>query len=307
MESAVTRIKKRKRAIADPIEDKVLYAAVYALLFLATLIIAYPLIYVLSSSFSSPGDVAAGRIVLWPVNPSVLGYKAVFTHKSIVRGYTNTIFYTTVGTLINLIVTFACAYPLSRRDFPFRGFFMAFFTFTMFFSGGLIPTYILMTQINFINTIWAMLIPGALSVYNMILARTFLISSIPVELLESAQIDGCSDARYFFMIALPLSKALIAVMSLFYAVGHWNAYFGAMIYLNKPELYPLQIILRNILIANQLNLQEIQDAASVAAKQGMADLLRHSLIVVSAAPILALYPFLQKYFIKGIMIGSIKG
>ena len=176
----------------------------------------------------------------------------------------------------------------------------------MFFSGGLIPTYILMTQINFINTIWAMLIPGALSVYNMILVRTFLISSIPASLLESAQIDGCSDAQYFFAILLPLSKAVIAVVTLFYAVAHWNSYFGAMIYLNNPDMYPLQIILRNILIANQINLAEIQDAASVAAKQGMADLLKHSLIVVSTAPILMIYPFLQKYFIKGIMLGSIK-
>ena len=305
MDQSVSAAPKKK--IGDPIEDKILFASVNVLLVLFTLAVAYPLIYVLSSSFSSPGDVAAGRIVLWPVNLSTAGYRAVFGHRSIVRGYTNTIFYTTAGTMINLIVTFACAYPMSRRDFPFRKPVMMFFTFTMFFSGGLIPTYILMTQIRFVNTVWAMIIPGALNVYNMILVRTFLMSSIPSELLESAMIDGCSDARYFFKIVLPLSKAVIAVMTLFYAVDHWNAYFGAMIYLNNPSLHPLQIILRNILIANQISLTEIQDAESIASKQGMADLLKHSLIVVSTAPILMLYPFAQKYFIKGIMIGSIKG
>jgi len=307
MAQAVQRKAMRKRRIGDPAGDRILYAAIDVLLIIVTLIISYPLVYVLSSSFSAPADVAAGRIVLWPVNFSVEGYKTVFSHRSIVRGYLNTIFYTSAGTLINLIVTFACAYPLSRRDCPFRRLLMVFFTFTMFFSGGLIPTYILMTQIRFVNTIWSMLIPGALSVYNMILVRTFLMSSIPAELLESAQIDGCSDTKYFFMILLPLSKAVIAVITLFYAVGHWNAYFGAMIYLNNPDLYPLQIILRNILIANQIPLTEIQDAASVAARQGMADLLKHALIVVSTAPILMLYPFVQKYFIKGVMIGSIKG
>ena len=307
MSEPAIAIRNEKKRIRWSVEDGALYAAVYALLILVTVVVAYPIIYILSSSFSSPSDVAAGRVVLWPVNLSVAGYKAVFSHRSIVSGYLNTIFYTSVGTFINLAVTFACAYPLSRRDFPFRRGFMVFFLITMFFSGGLIPTYILMTQIRFVNTVWAMLVPGALSVYNMILVRTFLIGNIPSELLESAQIDGCSDALYFFKIVLPLSKAVIAVITLFYAVGHWNAYFGAMIYLNNADLYPLQIILRNILIANQINLTEIKDAASIAAKQGMADLLKHSLIVVSTAPIMVLYPFIQKYFIKGVMIGSVKG
>lgn len=299
--------KKKKSRMKHPLEDRILYISINIIMFLVTLVIAYPVIYVLSSSFSSPADVAAGRVILWPVNPSLEGYKAVLTHRQIVSGYTNTIFYTVVGTLINLVVTFACAYPLSRKDFPFRKFFMVLFTFTMFFSGGLIPTYILITQIGMYNTRWVMIIPGALSVYNMILVRTFLMSTIPDELLESAQIDGCSDSYFFFRIVLPLSTAVIAVISLYYAVGHWNAYFNAMIYINKPELQPLQIILRNILISNQINMTEIQDAESLASKQGMSDLLKHALIIVSSAPIMAFYPFVQKYFIKGVMIGSIKG
>ncbi|NMB96626.1 MAG: carbohydrate ABC transporter permease [Clostridiaceae bacterium] len=291
----------------DPIEDKILYAIVYTVLILFTIAVLYPLIFIVSSSFSSGSAVSSGRVVFLPVEPSLEGYKAVFKHKNILSGYRNTIFYTVAGTLINVIMTLIAAYPLSRRDMQFKKFYMFLFVFTMFFSGGLIPTYILMTKIKFVNTVWAMIIPGALSVYNMIVTRTFIMTNIPLELLEAAQIDGCSDAKYFFMVVLPLSKAIIAVITLFYAVGHWNAYFGALIYLNEPKLYPLQLILRTILVVNQVNLSDIEDPELIAAKQGLADLLKYSLIIVSTAPILALYPFVQKYFIKGVMIGSIKG
>ncbi|HOJ11002.1 MAG TPA: carbohydrate ABC transporter permease [Clostridiales bacterium] len=296
-----------RKKIQDPIEDKILYTIVYTVLILFTLTVLYPLIYILSASFSSGSAVSTGRVVLWPVEPSLEGYKAVFRHKHIVSGYTNTIFYTFAGTLINVAMTMVAAYPLSRRDMQFKKFYMFLFVFTMYFGGGLIPTYILMTQIKFINTIWVMVIPGALSVYNMIVTRTFIMSNIPQELLEAAQIDGCSDAKYFFIIVLPLSKAIIAVITLFYAVGHWNSYFNALIYLNEPKRYPLQLILRTILVANQVNLSDIDDPELIAAKQGLADLLKYSLIVVSTVPILALYPFVQKFFIKGVMIGSIKG
>lgn len=303
---ANTQIKKSK-AIHDSSEDRVLYGVVGFLLILFTVIVAYPIIYVISSSFSSGTAVSTGRVILWPVDFSLEGYKAVFSHRYIVSAYRNTIFYTVAGTLINLFVTMTCAYPLSRRDFPMRKFFSGLFLFTMFFSGGLIPTYILISQLGFVNTIWSLLLPGALSVYNMILARTFLSSSIPNDLLEASQIDGCSDFRYFFAILLPLAKPVIAVITLYYAVGHWNSYFNAMIYLNDMELFPLQLILRQILISNQISLNDMVDVESMVAKQGLADILKYALIVVSTAPIMCIYPFIQRYFVKGVMIGSLKG
>ena len=260
-----------------------------------------------AASFSSPTAVATSRVVLWPVDFSLEGYRAVFSNPYVLTGYRNTIFYTALGTTINVSITLVAAYPLSRKDLPYRGFFMFLFTFTMFFSGGLIPTYLLVNSLQMVGTIWAILLPGALSVYNMILVRTFMQSSIPTDLLEAAQIDGCSDLRFFFTMVLPLSKAVIAVITLYYAVGHWNAYFDAMIYLNRKETYPLQIILRDILIANQISSNDIVDDAILAGKQGMADLLKYSLIIVSSLPIICMYPFVQKYFVKGVMIGSIKG
>ncbi len=300
-------VKPKKRSIKDPIEDKVLYIISYTLVFLFVLTILYPIIFVISASFSSGTAVATGQVVLWPVDVGLDGYKAVFSHKRILTSFRNTIFYTSVGTMINVALTLIAAYPLSRRDMQWKKFYMFLFVFTMFFSGGLIPTYILMTQIKFINTVWAMLIPGAISVYNMIVVRTFIMSNIPNELLESAKIDGCSDIRYLFSIVIPLSKAVIAVITLFYAVGHWNSYFSALIYLNDPNLYPLQLVLRDILIQNEIANNEFKSLDFMAAKQNLADLLKYSLIVVSSAPIIALYPFVQKYFIKGVMIGSIKG
>lgn len=300
-------MRRQTQQVKISMGDAIFYTVVNVVLILFVIIIMLPLIHIVSSSFSSPGAVASGKVLLWPLDLSLKGYKAVFSHKNIVSGYRNTIFYTVFGTLINVIMTMVAAYPLSRQDMPFRGFFMFLFTFTMFFGGGLIPTYILINNLKMIDTIWVMVIPGALSVYNMILARTFLISSIPKELLDAAQIDGCSDAKYFFRIILPLAKPVLAVITLFYAVGHWNSYFTAMIYLNSRELYPLQLILRNILVMSQVNLHEIQDPELIAGLQGLSDLLKYSLIVVSTAPIMLLYPFVQKYFIQGIMIGSLKG
>lgn len=294
------------RHVKDPAEDRILYVIVNLVLGLFTLVVLLPLIHILASSFSSGVAVSTGRVLLWPVDFSLIGYQTVFGHRLILSAYLNTIFYTVAGTLINLAVTLTCAYPLSRKDMPFRRSFMMIFLITMFFSGGLIPTYMLMAEIKFINTIWAMLIPGALSVYNMILVRTYFSNSIPNELLEAAQIDGCSDVRYFFNIMLPLAKPIVAVVTLYYAVAHWNAYFNGMMYLNDQKLYPLQLVLRQILIANQIDLQDL-DVESMIARQGLADLLKYSLIVVSTAPIMCVYPFIQRYFIKGVMIGSVKG
>lgn len=269
--------------------------------------ILYPTIYIVSASFSSPGAVFAGRVMFWPVEPSIDGYIAVFKNKDILIGYRNSGFYTLTGTCINIAATLITAYPLSRRDLPFRGFFMFLFTFTMFFSGGMIPNYMLMRSLGFIDNAAVMLIPGAISIYNMIITRTFMQSSIPVELLEASQMDGCSDFRYFFRIVLPLSKAIIAVIALYYAVGHWNAYFNAFIYLNKRNLFPLQLFLREIILTNNFDPTLDLDPETMLKRQGLADLMKYSLLVVATIPVLSLYPFAQKYFIRGVMIGSLKG
>lgn len=294
-------------AIRDSKEDKVLYTVVNIVLVFFLLLVAYPLIYVVSSSFSSGTAVSTGQVYLWPVDLSLEGYKTVFAHKLIGSAYRNTIFYTVFGTLINVTVTVMCAYPLARRDFPMKKFFSIFFVIIMFFNGGMIPTYMVISKLKMTNTIWAMLLPGAISVYNMILVRTFIKNSIPEALLEAAQIDGCSDAKFFFHILLPLSQPVIAVITLYYAVGHWNSYFNALMYLNDQKLYPLQIILRQILVSNQINLNDMVDVEAMVAKQGLADVLKYALIVVSTAPILCVYPFIQRFFIKGVMVGSVKG
>lgn len=271
------------------------------------IVVLYPLIYILSASFSSPQAVTSGRVWLFPVDFSLEGYKAVFENDSIITGYANTIFYTVVGTALNLVMTIMAAYPLSRKDFYGRNIFMFFFTFTMIFNGGLIPTYLLVSQLGLINTRWVLIIIGAISVWNVIITRTYYQNTIPDELLEAAQLDGCSDIRFIWSVVLPLSKAITAVLVLFYGVGHWNEFFNAFIYISKKELYPLQIVLRDILVMNSIDPNMVVDTELMVAKQGLADLLKYSLIIVASAPILCLYPFVQKYFVKGVMIGSIKG
>jgi len=235
------------------------------------------------------------------------GYAAIFRSNDILIGYYNSFRYMFFGTALNVAMTMIAAYPLSRRETPFKKLLMVMFTFTMFFSGGLIPNYIVVMKLNMIDTIWAMIVPGAISVYNMILARTFLQNSIPNELLEASRIDGCNDIRYFFQIILPLSKAIIAVIALYYAVGHWNAFFNAFLYLNKRYLYPLQLFLREILIKNTIDPSMSINPELMVKKQGIADLLKYSLIVVATAPMMMMYPFAQRYFISGVMIGSLKG
>ena len=295
------------KKIKEPMDDKFFYTVVYIIVALVSIIVAYPIIYILSSSFSSPNAVLAGRIVLWPVEFSLEGYAAVFRYPPVFSGYRNTFFYTFAGTIINVSMTLLAAYPLARKKLPYRNFLMFLFAFTMMFNGGMIPNYILLRNLGMINTVWAMLIPGALAVYNMIISRTFIQSSIPDELLEAAKIDGCSDFKYLFYVILPLSKPVIAVITLYYAVGHWNSYFDAFLYLNNSKLYPLQIILRDILVLNTVDVNIMYDVELAMLQQGLANLLKYSLIVVSIVPILCLYPFVQKYFIKGVMIGSIKG
>lgn len=300
------KLNHRTRAIHVTREDRIYYLTINILVGAFMLIVLLPLINIVASSFSSPSAVSSGKVLLWPVEFSLEGYETVFENKLIGTAYLNTFFYTVTGTLINLAMTMIAAYPLARRNVPFKGFFMFLFTFTMLFSGGTIPNYMLMIDLHLINTRWAMLLPGAISVYNMIIARTF-IQNIPEELYEAASIDGCSDFRYFFTMVIPLSVTLLSVLTLYYAVGHWNAYFNAFLYLSDRKLYPLQIILREILIANTINANEVVDDLTMSSKQGMADLIKYSLIIVSSLPVLVLYPFVKKYFLKGVMIGALKG
>ena len=287
--------------------DKVFSIFSYLFLFCCLLILLFPLLYILSSSLSSTNAVTSGRVWLLPVEPSLIGYKAVFKNSQILTGYANSIFYTIAGTTINVTMTILASYPLSRKDFFGRGQIMAFLTFTMLFSGGMIPTYILIQNLGMIDTRWAMLIPSAMGVWNVIIARTFFMNTIPEELYEAAELDGCSDIKFLIKIVLPLSSAIISVLALFYAVGNWNSYFNALLYLRDTDKFPLQIVLRNILILNKSKGEMLDDIDIMNKAKGLEELLKYSLIVIASVPVLLIYPFVQKYFVKGIMIGSIKG
>lgn len=287
--------------------DKAFLVVVILVLTLFFITVLYPCIFVVSASFSSGTAVQSGRVVLFPVDPTLEGYKTVLNTPTVWVGYRNSIFYAVVGTLINLALTMTAAYCLSRKDLPGCNFIMLAFTFTMFFSGGIIPMYIQVRNLKLLNTMWSLILPGAISVYNLIVARTFIVSSIPGELLEASQIDGCSDVRYYLSIVLPLSGAIIAVEALFYAVGHWNAYFNAMIYLSKRSLYPLTLYLREILMASNIDPSTVTDPELQARLIDMVGIIKYALIVVAVVPVLLFYPFVQKYFVKGVMIGSVKG
>lgn len=289
--------------------DKLYMAITEFILWFMLIIILIPLIYVSSSSFSSPEAVGNGKVFLWPVDFSLKGYSAVFTTPKVWLGFRNSIFYTVFGTIINIIVTMLAAYPLSRPDMNGRRFATMLFSFTMLFSGGMIPTYLLIRDLKMIDTIWAMLIPGAMSVYNVIIARTYIQSSIPFDLYESASLDGCTDDRYLISVVLPLAKPIIAVLVLWYAIGHWNTYFNAMIYLRNQNLVPLQIVLRNFLIVEDMSGAAISNMSmdEYMDKLYLKNLYQYSLIVIASAPVMMLYPFIQKYFVKGIMLGSLKG
>ena len=293
--------------VGIPREDKIMYTIIYVAMILLLITVMYPLIYVLSSSFSSGIAVSSGKVLLWPVDFSTTGYEIIFSYRLVWTGYWNTIIYTVVGTALNVVLTIMAAYPLSRRDFYGKNIYMTLFMITMFFSGGMIPNYILMTKLHLTDTRWAIILSGGISVYNMIIMRTYFQNSIPYELFEAARIDGITDWGYLFKIVLPLSRAIMAVIVLYYAVAHWNSYFNAMLYLRDRDLYPLQLVLRDILNASNVDLSQIDDAELLAQMTGAADLIKYALIVVSTVPILCVYPFVQKYFEKGVMIGSVKG
>ena len=284
----------------------------YLFVIFAFLIVLYPLVYMLSASISDPKFVASGEMWLWPRGITFDGYKRVFQNSSIWIGYKNTILYTLVGTTINLIVTLPAAYALSRKDFIGRNFFMGMFMVTMFFSGGLVPSYLLVKQLGMINSMWAILIPASASIWNIIVSRTFFQSSIPKELQDAAQVDGCTNMRLFLKIILPLSMPIVAVMALFYGVGHWNSYFSAMIYLNDSAKYPLQLVLRQILVLQEMSAQgggviDSSTATAMNTKAEIAALVKYAVIIVATLPVIVVYPFLQRYFVQGVMIGSVKG
>ncbi len=304
----MTEMKKTgtRRRVQNSRGDKIYYVIAYTIVTLLTLVVLLPMLFVVSASFSSGSAVTAGKVWLWPVDPTLYNYQAVLRYKNVWIGYRNTIFYTGVGTLINIIVTLLCAYPLARKNLKYRGAFTAIFTFTMIFSGGMIPGYINIRDLGIMNTVWAMLLPGAMSVYNMIIARTFIQSTIPDELLEASKLDGCNDTQFFFRVVLPLSKAIIAVLGIYYAVGHWNSYFNAFLYLTNQKLYPLQIFLRSILLQNNID-SDLMDEDMLKQLQNLQEVLKYAIIVVSTAPLMMIYPFVQKYFVKGVMIGSVKG
>jgi multiple sugar transport system permease protein/putative aldouronate transport system permease protein len=287
--------------------DRIFSLSCDLILGLAALSILYPLIFIVSASFSNSLAVVQGRVWLWPVEPTLEGYKAVFRSPYVPRGFINSIYVMCVGTAINVILTIALAYPLSRRDLYGRNIFMGLITFTMLFSGGLIPAFLLIRSLGMYNTYWAIIIPGAVGVYNVIVARTFFFSNIPQDLLEAAVMEGCGDFYFLLRIVIPLSAPIIAVLTMFYAVGHWNSYFNAMIYLRDPAKKTLQLVLRDILIVNQMNDDMFRDAETQAKMEGLAQLLKYSLMVVASLPMMVLYPFIQKHFVKGIMVGAIKG
>jgi putative aldouronate transport system permease protein len=294
--------------IKHPIEDKIFIGLNYIYLTLILIVVSYPLIIVLSNSFSSPEAVTSGKVWLLPVKPSLEGYMATFRNPRIVTGYGNSFFYMVVGTLINLVVTLICAYPLSRRNLPGRRVLIVIFTFTMFFGGGLIPLFILINNLGMYNTRWAIIIPSAMSVWNMLVMRTYFMTSIPEELYDASVIDGCDEFRYIIQVLIPLSGPILAVIGLFSAVGHWNSYFSAMIFLTNKELHPLQLVLREILIMNNVSIEMLsKDPTLLKMRLNLIDVLKYAVIVVASAPLIIIYPFVQKFFVKGIMIGSLKG
>ncbi|SMF64571.1 carbohydrate ABC transporter membrane protein 2, CUT1 family [Paenibacillus uliginis N3/975] len=290
-------------------EDKIFNWINISVIGIITLIILYPLLFVVFASLSDPRQIFDNALLLWPRGFTLEGYKRVFDNPDIWMGFKNAVIYTGLGTAVNVMMTTLAAYPLSRRDFRGRNFITILFTFTMFFSGGLIPTYLVNQQLGIINTMWVMILPGAVSVYNMIIMRTYFQQNIPVELEESAFIDGATDMQLLIKVVLPLSTPIIAVMMMFYGVGRWNGYFDAMIYLSDRDLFPLQLILREILVQNQMG--DVANQAIMTSNQSEVNMIKQSIkyavVIVSSIPVLLFYPVVSKYFEKGIMIGAIKG
>ncbi|HHY82920.1 MAG TPA: carbohydrate ABC transporter permease [Clostridiales bacterium] len=310
----INRKNRSGSIIRETTGDKVLLAFAYCFLWFALIITLYPLIYVVSASISDPVYVNSGQMWLIPKGITFEGYKRLLDNNEIWIGYRNTIIYTIGGTLVSLFITLTCGYALSKKVLPGKGAFMVYLLITMFFSGGLIPSFIWIKRFNMLDTIWAVIIPGAASVWNIIITRTYIQTSIPAELEEAAVIDGCSTFHTFLRIILPLSAPIIAVMALFAGVGRWNSYFQEMIYLTSRTKFPLQVFLREQLIVAQMMQNASKDgvisgeaAITMAEQAKIADIIKYAIMIVATLPIIIVYPLLQRFFVKGIMIGSVKG
>lgn len=288
------------------VSDRVFYACIMVIAIGALIIALYPIYFIIIASVSNSNMVNQGMVTIIPRDISFYGYQKILERADLWVGYRNTILYTVAGTILNLAVTLPAAYVLAQPEFSGRKVIMTMFVITMYFSGGMVPTYMLVKTLHLTNTSLIMIIMGALSVYNLIITRTFFESSIPKELQEAAESDGCSHFRYFGQIVLPLSKAVVSVITLYYAVGHWNDFFTALLYLNKDAYQPLQTILRNILLSNQA-MAGTTGAGEGSYAQQFADQIKFAVIIVSTVPVLCIYPFIQKYFEKGVMIGAVKG
>lgn len=294
---------RRQNKIKESFGERVYTFVVYALLTCFCLLILIPLMHIIAGSFSDPMALLKGEVTLLPKGFTLDMYKKVFQNDEIWQGYWNTIIYTVVGTTISVVLTACGAYPLSRKDFYGKNVFMGLFAFTMFFTGGMIPTYLLVKQLKMLNTIWAMVLPSAVSTYNLIIMRTFFQTTIPGELVESASLDGCNDLGVFFRIVIPLSAPIFAVIILFYGVAQWNSWFPALLYISDRSMYPLQMVLREVLIQSDIS----NMAGGAGDVEIIGDGLKYATMVVATLPIMCLYPFLQKYFVKGVMIGAVKG
>lgn len=299
-------IAKKHNKVQLTTADRVFNFFLYLICGIGTIIVLYPMYFIIIASFSDPTAVSSGSIGLLPVRPTFDGYAKLLAYDSIWVGYRNTIAYTVLGTAVILAVNLPAAYALSRRDLVGRKLINLLLIFPMFFNGGLIPTYMVVQEYGLVDNFWVMIIPFSVITYYIIVARTFFESSLPDGIWEAAQIDGCGNLRFFFSFVLPLSKAIIAVIALWAAVGIWNQYFNALIYLRSAELQPLQIILRSILINNQ-SMASMTTGTAAQEAQALAELIKYAVIVVSSAPIMCMYPFVQKYFNQGVMIGAMKG
>ena len=305
--ASMTSYESNINRVNESAVDRIFMMGNTAFLLVITVIVLLPLIFVVAASFSSAEAVIAGRVTLWPVDFSLLGYETIFEHSKVWNGFANSLFYTFFGTIFNVTMTIIAAYPLSRQDLVGRRVITIAFVFTMLFSGGLIPTFMVVRDLGLLNTRWAMILPTGIGPFNLLIAITFFRTTIPPELHEAARIDGASDFRIFRSIILPLARPIIAVLALFYAVNtHWNTYFQALIYLKDQELFPLQLVLREILIQNSIDASMLIDIEDLKAREGLRELLRYSLIVVASVPVMLLYPFVQKHFVKGMTLGSVK-
>ena len=295
-----------RRAIKYVNSDTIFLGFIYIIMFLICIIMLYPLILTVSNSVSDPQSIVRGEVKLLPVGFSFESYEKVFENEDIIRGFINSVIYTVVGTIVNLIMTILAAYPLSRKDLVGKNVIMLFITFTMFFSGGMIPTFLVVRNLHLMNTMWAIILPGAINTYNMIIARTYFINNIPQELQDAAMIDGCSNTKFLIKVVLPISTTIIVILTMFYAVSHWNAYLNPLMYFSQKEMYPLQVIIRDILQSAQA--ADMTNADTVLSTRFFEiERIKYASIVIASLPMVIAYPFIMKYFQKGVMMGAIKG